>query len=202
MYRTSAFLGTSDFVEGKLSELIAGRTSLNVLFATYNNVSGFSDGEVAHEKPGLKVVVQNGNLRYSSFAAVGGLVGFVKRDEALCDAAEEAGNEEAREAQRMLERKLEQAPDMSQAIAVVYAGLSAFDEALELARTIKRGNANAIIVVVTCDCDSSRKQRVLEPLLASEEIASVVMTSNCGGRATMGKICQAVIDRWKPASVQ
>ena len=91
-------------------------------------------------------------------------------------------DEEARSAQAEMESSLKiKTTEDSSFLAVVYAGLSAFNEAVEFARKIKNDNPAAKVVIVTCDCDLNHKARGLVPMLQDKELDAVVITSGCGG---------------------
>ncbi|MGB7957765.1 MAG: hypothetical protein WCF77_02895 [Minisyncoccia bacterium] len=119
----------------------------------------------------------------------------------LAQIGSEAMDEEARTAQSELEAKLKiESQANASLLAVVYAGLSAFDEALEFARKVKQDRPDAKVVIVTCDCDLRRKASILEPMLQSEELEAVVVTHWCGGRSTMRDILEKIVEVW-PVSV-
>jgi hypothetical protein len=186
------FTNTDDFLVVGLGTILAGVKRLNVLFATYNNVAGYKSGPVATRKEGLAIQVQNGDLHYSSLTDLVYLLGTP-----LAKIGSEAIKEEARAAQSELESLLniETAEDAS-FLAVVYAGLSAFDEAVAFARKVKKDNPAAKVVVVTCDCDLNNKARVLFPMLERREIEAAVVTSECGGRGTMRDILEKIVNDW------
>jgi hypothetical protein len=183
---------TDDFLAVGLPTILAGIKRLNVLFATYNNVAGYRSGPVETGKDGLAIQVQNGDLEYSSRANL-----VHSSDIMTAMIGSRAMDEEARAAQSGLESSLEiEATEDASFLAVVYAGLSAFDEALAFARKIKQNNPAAKVVLVTCDCDLNRKARVLVPTLQDKELDAVVVTSGCGGRATMCDILEKIVNDW------
>lgn len=185
------FTNTDDFL-GRLGALIVGADRLHVLFVTYNNVAGYESGPVDTGKDGLTIQVQNGDLEYSPMTNLVYLIGT-----ALAEIGSQAMDAEAQAAQATLESQLIVEPqDNARLLAVIYAGLSAFDEAVSFARAVRRDHPTAKIVIVTCDCNLRHKQQVLEPILASGEIESVVATFECGGRATMRRILNQVMSDW------
>ena len=190
------FTNRDEFIATGIGPLIAGAERLHVLFATYNNVAAYENGPVETDKDGLTIQVQNGNLEYSPTAD---LIYFIGTP--LGEIGSQAMRSEARAAQSELESKLKiEAQKNASFLAVIYAGLSAFDEAIEMARKVKQEYVASKVVIVTCDCDFGRKHRTLDPMLASGQIDTVVETYECGGFATMRDILRATINSW-PARV-
>jgi hypothetical protein len=160
------FTNEMDFVAKDISALLAGVQGLDVLFATYRNVGDYENGSVETKKEGLTITVRNGDAReYYEFAA-----------QLEVESATEIKDQEG-----------------VSSLVVVYAGLSAFREAVAFARRIKRDHPAAKIVVVTCDCELSWKKRELEPMLQGGELEAVVVTSYCGGRTTMCDILKKIV---------
>jgi hypothetical protein len=178
------FTDTSDFLSTGVNALVAGHEKLHVLFATYNAVAGYKSGTVETGKDGLTIQVQNGNLSYSPLTDLVYCVGTPLH---------KVG------ANMEMSLKIEQ-PDATAFLAVVYAGLSAFNEAVALARKIKDDRPDAKIVITTCDCMLDDKSRTLSPLLQRKEIDAAVVTTICGGHDTMRDILEKVIEVW-PAKV-
>ena len=190
------FTKSNDFLAQGVDTLIAGNEKLHVLFATYNTVEGYDSGSVQTHKDGLTIQVQNGNLHYSSLTDLTFFVGTP-----LADIGAEIMDQEARAVQEDVESSLhiERHQDAT-FLAVVYAGLSAFREAVEMARKIKRNNPNAKIVLTTCDCVLSDKSDTLSPMLQKKEVDAVVVANRCGGRETMHDILEKIVEVW-PAKV-
>ncbi len=92
---------------------------------------------------------------------------------------------------------LEQAPE--NLLAVVYAGISAFNQAIDTVEHIHRKAPHADIIVVTCDCDVPEKKRSLGPLIVRGIIKEVVVTPICGGQEDMGLIVSSLIEAWPAA---
>lgn len=162
------FTNMSDFLSVGLGTLIAGARELCVLFATYENVAGYESRPVETGKNGLVIQVRNGNQ-----AALGGKLARAAVESPLKIKAQEG----------------------VLFLAVIYAGLPAFDEAVAFAREIKHEHPVSKVVVVTCDCNLTRKARDLVPMLR-RELDAVVVTSECGGRATMRDILEKVVSIW------
>ena len=81
-------------------------------------------------------------------------------------------------------------------LAVVYAGLSAFQESLDYARKIRKSNPQCKVVVLTCDCDPRMKELVLAKALENGEIDEAIMTSECGGYYGMREILDGFVAAW------
>jgi hypothetical protein len=189
------FTNEFDFVATGINALTANTKELHVLFSTYNCVAGYGDGPVNTGKEGLTIEVRNGDLEYSPVAD---LVYALGTPLAAIGAA--AMEEDARDAEATLEAAIAieaiESKDNGTLIVVVYAGLSAFDEAVAFARRIKQSQPGAKVVVVTCNCDLRYKEPVLEPMLQDKELEAVVVTPECGGRGTMRDILEGFVAAW------
>jgi hypothetical protein len=191
------FMDLADFVSTNIPALIAGMEKLSVLFVTYNEVNGYESGLVDTKKDRLTIQVQSGNLHYSPLTT--SLVWAIGTP--LAEIGSAAMDDEAREAQEAVEASIKiEVQEDTAFVAVVYAGLSAFDEALLFGRKIRQDNPAAKVVIVTCDCDPGRKRRVLVPMLETGELAAVIETYECGGREAMRKILLGFIEAW-PSTV-
>ena len=131
------FTNEFDFVATGINALIAGAGKVHVLFSTYNNVAHYGSGPVDTGKEGLTIEVRNGDLEYSPAA---NLVYALGTPLAAIGAA--VMEEDARDAESTLEAAIAieaiEPKDGGTLIAVVYAGLSAFDEAVDFAHRIKQ----------------------------------------------------------------
>lgn len=191
------FLTVSAFIENVIPCLIAGKNRLSAVFASYNRIGSRKDGLVETNKESLCILVQNGFLEYSPLAIVALLIPENDVRQAGCNLM----TEEGRRSQQVLQEKLaatmpaadEVGADM---LAVVYAGLSAFDEALVYARGIRGQYPQATIVILTCDCDLRRKEQVLGPLVESGEINHIVVTGFCGGEKDSEEILDGLVSAW------
>ncbi len=85
-------------------------------------------------------------------------------------------------------------------LAVVYAGLSAFEGPLEHAKKMREASPSAHIVVLTCDCDFEFKWIKLGPLCEQGVINEVVVTPWCGGVTAMSNMLTALINTWPKCS--
>jgi len=186
------FTNETAYVATGINDLIANTNRVHVLFATYNNVADYGSGPVDTKKEGLTIQVQNGDLEYSPITDLVFLFGtpFVEIGGAAMD-------KEARDAQSALEASLaiEHGEDAS-LIAIVYAGLSAFDEALDFGRRVKKDQPTAKVIIVTCNCHMDHKGPALEPLLQNKELEAVIVTDECGGRRTMRGLLEGFVTAW------
>ncbi len=185
------FYQVPEFVSTGIPALINGTNRLNVLFATYNTVNGY-DGDVDTGKDGLSIKVQSGHLEYSPFV----LPALMAPDPSMRSLGSITMREQGRQVQRELESSLKIETQEGEFLAIVYAGLSAFSEAVEMARKIKADNPTAKIVITTCDCDIRHKTHTLTPMLERKEIEAVVVTGMCGGRGMMHDILEGIVRAW------
>lgn len=182
-----------DVIATDIPALMVGADKLHVVLATYNEVFGYKDGAVETGKDGLTISIQSGHLSYSQLVLPSLLSGHFE----LMRLGSKMMDTEGREAQSKLESTFTiegQPGDMF--LVIIYAGLSAFDEAIEMARKAKRNNPTAKVIVVTCDCELRKKTYTLRPMLDSREIDSVVVDRECGGRGAMKTILEGVINMW------
>lgn len=190
------FTELDDFLATGVPSLVTGTSRLHALFATYHEVAGYKTGYVPTRKPGLTIQVQNGGLKYSSVAK---LVHSPDRD--ISTLGGNMMDLEASLAQFAVKANLEiRLQEGVPLVALIYAGLTAFDEAAVMARQIKMAVPASRVIVTTCDCNLKHKRDILRPILDSGEIDMAVVTWMCGGNAMMAMILEAVIEAW-PASV-
>jgi hypothetical protein len=191
-----------------LPQLIQDKKEMVAVFATYNEVSNYSEGEIETGKEGLKIHVQSGNLG-CDFGAMGtllGAAGIMYEDSRAIKLAERILDNEyenADTAQNVVENKFHESTKTLQnenIIIYIYAGLTAWQRVfyfIEQIRNIKEfKNKNVIIVVVICDCEFFEKKELLEPLLEKNIIQYVVMTEICGGRMSMKTLLEGLKEAW------
>lgn len=183
--------------EGSLDALLAaakakgGRTAASV--TTYKTVDGFSHGPVVTSKEGLglSALVNAGGHGSYSILAMSGIASGTPFGFEIGSAVMRVEGAEA------ISHVMEQAPATMVAtaqadshLAFVYAGLSAWEQAVKYAKELaERG---ATVVVVSCDCDERNKRR----LLSEMPFANLVFTDECGGQYSTGRILKEVIERW------
>lgn len=78
-------------------------------------------------------------------------------------------------------------------LALVYAGLQAFDGAFGFARSLKQRSPHSAVIVLTCSCESGHKADVLQVAVDEGHIDNFVMVQDCGGRLAMGVAIDKVI---------
>ncbi len=192
------FLKVAEFIGSTIPALIAGKSNLTATFATYNEVDGYRDGFVDTKKTGLVINVQNGNR--SMLGTAGNLWFMMSENRKDVNYGINAEEEASREAQLVAKDKIAKVlpalGDKEGILVVIYAGLHAFNESIESARALRKELAEAIIVVLTCDCEIRSKERVLAPLVGIGEINHVVVTPWCGGRSSMKEILDGLIASW------
>lgn len=185
------FTQPKSFVSDTLPALIAGVGGMHLLLATYNSVSGYESGDVETGVEGLTIHVQNGNLHYSPMTDLvfyGGELGRI---------GAEAMDAEGQAAQASLESNVKIENDEGTLLfSIVYAGVSAFDEAVDFARKIKKDHPTAKIVVLTCDCGLNSKKRDLLPMLQDKVFEEVIVTNRCGGEDIMSYLLESIKDAW------
>lgn len=178
------FLDLSEFLSTKVKELASTSKKLKILFATYNNVYGYDNGVVRGTREGLIIKVQNGNLDYSPKT---NLIWSPRLEIAVegMNAMKREANEALSSIAPAIEEGISTDVDF---IAIIYIGLSAFNESVKLARTVKQKHPNSKVIVTSCDCDLRDKRAKLLPLLKNKEIDVAVFSDECGGQRMMGSI--------------
>jgi hypothetical protein len=173
------FTNISSFLENEIPVFLAGIERLHIFLGTYNSVSGHESGLVRTGLIGLTMQIQSGDLWYAPitdgertwpppFAAISGTA-----------------------------TKLEVKPQEEISLfAVIYAGLTGFDRAVNSARSIKQQNPGAKVAVVTCDCDPRKAEEILRPLLDSHELDFVIVDHRCGGYGAMREILDGIVRIW------
>lgn len=200
------FVELKDFLENGITKFIEGKDNLHVLFATYNSVDRYENGPISTGKSGLTIQVQNGNLCYSrttigmAFASLA--IPKLTQDHQIVRQLASDMNQEAQTAQAELYSHLEAGVpgNNTPLLAIIYGGLSAFDDAVTMAQNIKRDNPNTSVILTTCDCMLNEKESKLQPLLANQEIQEVVVTPFCGGRNMMREILETIMAKWSTPS--
>ncbi|KPJ85446.1 hypothetical protein AMJ57_03070 [Parcubacteria bacterium SG8_24] len=201
MDQSSSFIGPDTFVSEALSSLIGGKKAIRALFITYNTVAGKGGGEVETGKSGLAVTVESGGLVpffRSTPEELLSLAGM-PADRQLLDGAKRMLADLGISAQRAVgsraRRLLGQETPVG-VIAVVYAGVKAFPEAVEFAASLSDSAPGTDVVIVTCTCREGLKRRLLRPILEDGRIRYVVETEECGGAETMRQLLDALIEAW------
>lgn len=197
------FKTVETFISDELPRLVQGKQQMTAFFATYNVVNRYENGLVKHGKGGLTIRVQNGDVIYSD-AAFGMLVaGAFHPSDPSMRRVSDIGNRILNTQAATTQAKVEQAladqlaiVNAENILAVVYAGLSAFDKAVAFASSLRAQHPHATVVVLTCDCQLESKRFELEPLIKQGVINYALTTPECGGREPMRKLLEALIAAW------
>lgn len=191
------------FIGEDLPRLVQGKQQMTAFFATYNVVRGHDNGLVKHGKGGLTIWVQNGDVIYSDVAFGMLAAGVFNPSDPVMRIVSEAGNRklnaQAATAQAQVEQALADQPAIVNAeniLAVVYAGLSAFDKAVAFASSLRAQHSHATVVVLTCDCQLESKGFELKPLMERGVIDYALATPECGGRKPMRTLLEALVAAW------
>lgn len=195
------FVSVSEFLQNILPRLIAGKTVAHAVFTTYNAVSGYKDGAVVTGKPGLSAEVYSGGYSPPLTATLSAIKAMSRNELRV---AESIINEEsglAGMAQHIVEQSMKENSALEfqrsgQLFSVVYAGLHAFEEAIDFSCKFKREHPASYVVVLTCDCDIERKKGELQPHINLKELDVVVVTRKCGGYSDMRDLLEGLIAAW------
>lgn len=197
MQKTSC--DVSQFNSLVIPEIIQDKQSLQAVFMTYKTIAGYPSGAVIDSLPGLKIEVRSSNSSFElvdQAFAFAGLQALVRGDINSAEAFDRMGDAESRQAQKVVGVSAPIIENNKTVLLVIYAGLSAFEEALAFARSFKKRYENGFVVVLTCDCDLKRKMEELNRLVEQGDITRVVVTSECGGRGPMAKMIEGLIGAW------
>lgn len=194
-------------IPNRVPDLLVGAERLHVLFATYRTVDGISPGTV-EPKPGLLIDVRSGIDDYSPVASSLLLSPLLAREDELEVAGLLAAtgaylmDQEGQDAQAAVDRGLSElaVPEGHQFLAVCYAGLAAFQQALQSATKMKSRAPGSKVILVTCDCNLAKKRVDLQPHLDEGEIDLLVVTPYCGGEQTMRYILDTIVNSWPGAT--
>ncbi len=191
----------AEFVNVVLPQIaLAHKPVLEALFVTYNTVGGFEDGIVPGTPEGLTVKVHAGGAFPSLSGAIilahAHSVGDHKLADATIDSmrADAAGYQH--EVCAEVQKDLPLATGGENVLVVAYAGLSAFESAIECVREYREKLPKCEVAVLACDCDHREKARQLSALVAEKVVTYPVLTSNCGGRSDMGAIARTLMAAW------
>ncbi len=190
------FMDEKAFLSGnKLNQLMRNllkdSNELHVHFATYKECNSIYQNDI----PGLTVTVTSGDMEpYSMFH----LAGVLSNDSRINNIAVNEMETMGREAQSVVSGNIFRDLDTNDKplMVVIYGGLTAFDEALDMAKDLKSKQPQAVVIMVTCDCEPQMKRRQMTPLLEDNTLSAVVETYMCGGRRTFRSIMEAVITQF------
>ncbi len=186
------------FCDTHLPGIVSKDGPLRVLFHTYNTVHGVPPGQDSHGEMNLTTQVVEGDLRYSS----GVDLGFMMADVALSLG-------EPRGALHFVEKAIDQgysdgaeAFDRTQSqldtnehsdVAFIYAGVSALEQGIEFARSLKESGVS--VFLVACNCGEDSKMAAVD----EHGFDGLIMNSACGGEYLMADVYHALIDARRTA---
>ncbi|MFH0873840.1 MAG: hypothetical protein V1846_03300 [Candidatus Komeilibacteria bacterium] len=192
------FFSVGSFI-AQLPTLVAGRRSLFALFSTYNTVGGHRDGLVETGMADLSVIVSAGGYKMSLASLMAATTAMQAGSRAIAHAIFDASHAQAAEIQQEVGQEAQTvlAEATDDILAIVYAGYSAFNAALEFAQRLHSQHPRAQVYVLTCDCDQTRKQVELRSAIDDGLITGAIETWKCGGVSDMGDLLEALISAWK-----
>lgn len=186
------FQSVEQFVEQEIPNLLNGKKKLTAVFATYNDVYGYSNGSVDTSCDDLNVTVVQGQPNGPSINA------FMRVYSAIAggDYNASEAHAENEDAQSTVEERFGSVSRQinDDLLVVMYAGLTAFKKTVDFA--CKLHGPHTTVVILTCDCDSRRKGHALMPFLKSGVLHSVIETYQCGGASPMGEILDGLVAAW------
>lgn len=186
-------IDVDDFVANVIPGLVNGRKRLRVLFSTHNQIHGYRDGKLDIKEPGLEVLVADGGVQVMSWAGwFDWTNAMINGDVVKSMAYAERIRSEADDGQSKIAEKLagqDEYPD----VAVIYAGLSAFESTMATVRELRACAPDAHIVVLTCDCDVRSKSAQLH---RDNVVDTIVVTPRCGGCDDVGTMLEALVGQW------
>lgn len=199
-------ISVEEFISRRIPEIVAeGRRGLNALFCTYNSVHGLQSGRLQTSKPGLSVQIHAGGAFPDWRNFLVSTIAFQFGDQETLSSLQEQANVDSCASQKSVEstagKALEGIPQDEGVLVVIYAGLRAFNETIRYISNLYLQLPRAVIVVLTCTCELSRKEEQLRGLVSSRVISDVLITKDCGGHQDMAQIVRALVDKW-PAEDQ
>lgn len=184
--------------EFKLVFQIQAEEKVRAIFATYNSVGRYENGELETGVENLSIVVQSGNLIYSplTYVALGGalvsstlLRGGVRTAQSLMEF-------EAAEAQQPVIEAVSKidVSDDTKLVVFIYTGLSGFSGSAELAEKVRENHPNAIIVLTMCDCGVRTHSAGLIDLVENGTANYLVYDNECGGYRLMNDLLKYLLE--------
>lgn len=193
----------SDFLEA-MPGLITGKTELDAFFVTYKEIAGYEDRDsVDTGKPGLRIFIDQGGHRYNYMEEIGLIIialssGKVSAEVEAIDSTLQRARNVFNNMKSQNDSRLADLGNRN-LFVVVYAGIAVFNESLDYACKLKKNLPQAVVIVLTCDCDISNKERVMDKFLTAGKIDHAVYSGECGGRRPMGDILRMLIALWPQA---
>ena len=177
------FISTGQFVHDVLPGMMRGKKKFRVLMTNYNDLD-IPPAPLGQRQRGLEITVRSGGLEAYAFL----------EPKHRGETAVEQMERQASVAQDAVERGTDNTERYD--LAVVYLGLTGFDKALMFALKLRRLGVASSVAVLTCDCDTSAKQRKLERLICGGPITSALLTPHCGGQADLEELYDGLLEVW------
>jgi len=190
------YYSPSDFINGHLSQLRQSQgenAQTHVLFSTYNNVSGVSEGPFETHCDDLTITVDEGNMPLN----FGILMADMLPTEIRQQAQKEARQVSIDFASNFLEGQPvhanEAVSSSDQHVTVIYLGLNGLKAGIEFLKKLKQNDPNHVVIGVSCSCNNERQFRQWADL-----IDTLIITGQCGGWVTMKTILDGFLTTWEP----
>ncbi len=180
-----------------ISGLFRNRKRVYMLFATHKEVSGYRGGVVPTQKQDLTIQIRDSSFQLDAIARRRPVYPAQRVESASYATIGSAGDPATAE----LESLLANVADGVLFVVVIYVGLAAFKEGVDLGRAFKSNYPDAKVILTTCDCGLQMKQTELDPLLDNQTFEAVVVTSRCGAAGLMGQMITDSIELFPDHSV-
>lgn len=188
------FSGVTSFISSLLPSLVSANVKKQqILFATYNSISGYQTGQVKRTSRNIRI--ESGNYPVDPFQL--GLLSFALAtgDDALSSCIVADMRRDGKAHQELARKGFAKSfnPTIPQHLVFVYAGYTAFESAFAMAQSIKESSPDAVVVVLTCDCDLQRKDYELGAAMSNGKIDHYIVSRECGGRNGLREILDAIL---------
>lgn len=173
---------------------------LSIAISTYNNVKGYKDGTYQTETEDVVAHIQNGYCATNLTAALIGDMALTAGDTATATIMYNEIIQDGNEAQRKVSSNLmnQVQPDTEDnKIFIVYAGVTAFPQALQFTKELRQAYPKSIIFVLTCDCSLHKKEPTLEQFVFDRTIQGFIVSPKCGGESDLKEIFELTMNHFK-----
>lgn len=179
----------------KLIERFSGK-KVCALFTTYNNIRNFESGTVDSGKKFLSIIVENGDMPMSFDIPTGPMLGLRFSSDSVAlsimDRYSKKIFSEGKKAQTRVVAKVSKEIEKEENLLIIaYVGVSGFDPAINFISHMRKKHPMAIIIVVSCDCNTPKHFSRYK-----EDIDCLIFTSECGGRDSMAEVLQTFKNSW------
>ena len=187
----------NSFIDQDLRAIVHDSAKLHALFITYNEVYGYPLGLVETCNPNLTISVHSGGCRPPSPLDMAMLlVPDLRINVLACMTREQQVTDAFLTAKRHLGQARQHVGDQKKILVVLYVGLTAWQESADYARDIRAMLPEAMIVVLTCDCDLQDKLVTLQRLHDEGALNKAIVTPRCRGCGDMRDILEGLINTW------